>query len=140
MSFYYPPISEHALEMEQVIQREPPPGSLEEFKSDHLTNLPIERPSNNEIETPERAMEVDLEVDHMTCKSLLPVLFDALQIPAGMHPFHRIPLEWNRNPLELAGFQWIPEEFKHSCRNGTEIQVFCIMVFISSVNLFSSVM
>ena len=72
ISFYYPPISEHALEMEQVIQREPPPGSLEEFKSDHLTNLPIERPSNNEIETPEQPMEVDLEVERMTCKSLLP--------------------------------------------------------------------
>ena len=81
ISFYYPPISEHALEMEQVIQREPPPvhtkestknGLLEEFKSDHLTNLPIEQPSNNEIETPEQPMEVDLKVDRMTCKSLLP--------------------------------------------------------------------
>jgi len=71
--------------------------------------------------------------------------------------FHRNPLEWNWTPLELA---WNPVEFKHSCRNGTAIQIFsaftkscfeihlhriyffflsynlvtiCIIVFISSV-------
>ena len=46
---------------------------------------------------------------------LMSVLFDAPQIPAGMHPFrwippdstgiHWIPVEWNQNPVEWA---WIP--------------------------------
>ena len=48
-------------------------------------------------------------------EALGPVLFDAPQIPAGMHPFRWIPpdstgirwipVEWNQNPVEWA---WIP--------------------------------
>jgi len=34
--------------------------------------------------------------------------------------FHQIPLEWNWN---WPGFQWNPVEIKHSCRNGTRIQI-----------------
>jgi len=46
-----------------------------------------------------------------------PVLFDALQIPAGM-------LEFCWIPVDSTGVQQNPAEFKHSCRNGTGIQIF----------------
>jgi len=59
------------------------------------------------------------------------VLFDAPQIPAGMLGFCWIPLDSTGMELEStgigpesSGFQWIPAEFKHSCRNSTGIQSF----------------
>jgi len=77
-------------------------------------------------------------------------LFTTRQVDGHPHPdrwcaallnsagFCQIPLdstgmelEWNWNPLELdripvdsTGFQQIPAEFKHSCRNSTGIQSF----------------
>jgi hypothetical protein len=60
-----------------------------------------------------------------------PVLVDALQIPATMLQFHRIPVDSTGMELDSTGFHrngtefcWIPEELMHSCRNRTGIQIF----------------